>query len=74
MFHYLLNAVCLNTFIIYKKGGCISRLDFLEKLAESLSSMGGVVEHTTRGCPSKSPKPSRLLGRCFPDMVPVMSK
>ena len=25
-------------------------------------------------CPSTSPKPSRLLGRCFPDMVPGTSK
>jgi len=69
MFHYLINAVCLNTFIIYKKSGSISRLDFLVKLAESLSSMGGVVEPATRGCPSKSLKPSRFLGHCFPDMV-----
>jgi len=75
MFRYLLNVVCLNTFIIYKKmGGSISRLDFLLTLAESLSSMGGVVEPATRGRPSKSPKPSRLLGHCFPDMVPGTSK
>jgi len=59
MFCYLLNVVCLNAFIIYKKkGGTISRLDFLLTLAESLSSMGGVVEPTTRGRTSKSPKPS----------------
>ena len=71
MFHYLLDVVCLNAFIKYKKkGGSISRLDFLLTLAESLSSMGGVVELPTRGRPSKSPKPSRLLGHCFPDMVP----
>ena len=75
MFSYLLNVVCLNAFIIYlKKGGSISRLDFLLTLAESLSSMGGVVEPATRGCQSKSPKPSRLLGCCFPDMVPGTSK
>jgi len=75
MFRYLLDVVCLNAFIIYKKkGGSISRLDFLLTLADSLSSMGGVVELATRGCPSKSPKPSRLLGRCFPDMVPGTSK
>jgi hypothetical protein len=73
MFRYLLDVVCLNTFIIYKKGGSISRLDFLLTLAESLSSMGGVLEPTTRGRPSKSPKPTRLLGRCFPDMVPGSS-
>jgi len=75
MFRYLLDVVCLNAFIIYKKkGGSISRLDFLLTLAESLSSMGGVVEPATRGRTSKSPKPSRLLGRCFPDMVPGLSK
>jgi hypothetical protein len=74
MFHYLLDVVCLNAFIIYKKGGSLSRLDFLLTLAESLSSMGGVVEPATRGRPSNSPKPSRLLGRCFPDMVPGTSK
>ena len=74
MFRYLLNVVCLNAFIIYKKVGSISRLDFLLTLAESSSSMGGVVECTTRGHPSKSPKPSRLLGRSFPDMVPETSK
>jgi len=75
MLRYLLDVVCLNAFIIYKKkGGSISRLDFLLTLAESLSSMGGVVEPATRGRPSKSPKPSRLLGRCFPDMVPGTSK
>ena len=69
------DVVCLNAFIIYKKKvGSISRLDFLLTLAESLSSMGGVVEPATRGRPSKSPKPSRLLGRCFPDMVPGLSK
>jgi len=74
MCRYLLDVVCLNAFIIYKKkGGSISRLDFLLTLAESLSSMGGVVEPATRGRPSKSPKP-RLLGRCFPDMVPGTSK
>jgi len=40
MFRYLLDVVCLNEFIIYKKkGGSISRLDFLLTLAESLSSM-----------------------------------
>jgi len=49
-------------------------LDFLLTLAETLSSMGGVVELATRGCPSKSPKPSRLLGRCFPELVPGTSK
>jgi len=75
MFRYLLDVVCLDAFIIYKKkGGSISRLNFLLTLAESLSSMGGVVELATRGRPSKSPKPSRLLGRCFPDMVPGTSK
>ena len=75
MFCYLLDVVCLNAFIIYKKkGGSISRLDFLLTLAESLSSMGGVVEPATKGRPSNSPKPTRLLGRCFPDMVPGASK
>ena len=75
MFHYLLKVVCLNAFITYKKkGGSISRLDFLLTLAESSSSMGGVVEPATRGHPSKSAKPSQLLGWCFPDMVPWTSK
>ena len=74
MFRYLLDVLCLNTFIMYKKKrGSICRLDFLLTLAESLSSVGGVVEPATRGRPSKSPKP-RLLGRCFPDMVPGTSK
>ena len=74
MFCYLLDVVCLNAFIIYKKkGGSISRLDFLLTLAESLSSIGGMVEPETRGRPSKSPKPSGFLG-CFPDMVPGTSK
>jgi hypothetical protein len=59
MFRYLLDVVCLNAFIIYKKeSGSISRLDFLLTLAESLSSISGVVEPATRGLPSKSPKPS----------------
>jgi len=75
MFCHLLDLACLNTFIIHKKkGGSISRLDFLLPLAESLSSVGGVVEPATRGRTSKSPKPSRFLGRCFPDMVPGTSK
>jgi len=75
MFCYLLDVVCLNAFIIYKKKcGSISRLDFLLTLAESLSSVGGVVEPATRGRPSKSPIPSQLLGCCFPDMVPGTSK
>jgi len=75
MFCYLLDVVCLNAFMIYKKkGGSISRLDFLLTLAESLSSMSGVVEPATRGRPSKSHKPSRLHGRCFPDKVPGTSK
>jgi len=74
MFRYLLDVVRLNAFIIYKKGGSICMLDFLLTLAESLSSMAGVVEPATRGRPSKSPKPSRLLGCCFPDMVPGTSK
>jgi len=75
MFRYLLDVVCLNAFIIYKKkGGSISRFDFLLILAESLSSMGGLVEPAIRGCSSKSPKLSQLLGRCFPDMVPGTSK
>ena len=75
MFRYLLDVVCLNAFIIYrKKGGTFSRLRFLLTLGESLSSMGGLVEPATRGRPSKSPKPSRLLGRCFPDVVPGTSK
>jgi hypothetical protein len=73
-FRYFLDVVCLNAFIIYKKGGSISRLDFLLTLAESSSSMGGVLEPVTRGRPSKSPKPSRLHGCCFPDMVPGTSK
>ena len=34
MFRYLLDVVCLNAFIVYKKGGSISRLDFLLTLAE----------------------------------------
>jgi len=75
MFGSLLDVVYLNTFIIYKKkDGSISRLDFLLTLAESLSSVGGVVEPAIRGRPSKSPKPFRLLGRYFPDMVPGTSK
>jgi hypothetical protein len=57
-----------------KKGGSISRLDFLLTLAESLSSVDAVVEPSTRGCPSKSLKPSQLLGHCFPDMVPRTPK
>ena len=37
MFRYLLDVVCLNAFIVYKKkGGSISRLDFLLTLAENL--------------------------------------
>jgi hypothetical protein len=43
-------------------------------IAESLSSMGGVEEPATKGCPSKSHKTSRLFGRCFPNMVPGTSK
>jgi len=74
MFRYLLDVVCLNAFIIYKDGSIYRLLDFLLTLAESLSSMGGVVEPATRGRPSKSPKPSWLLGCCFPDMVPGTSK
>jgi hypothetical protein len=75
MFCSLLDVVYLNTFIIYKKKvGSNSRLDFLLTLAESLSSVGGVVEPAIRGRPSKSPKPFRLLGRCFPDMVQGTSK
>jgi hypothetical protein len=75
MFRYLLDAFCLNAFIIYKKkSGSIYRLDSLLKLAESLSIMGGVMEPVTRGRPSKSPKPTLLLGRCFPDIVPGTSK
>jgi len=71
MFCYLLNVVCLNAFIVIKKKrGSNSRFDFLLTLAESLSSMGGVVEPATRGRPSKSPKPSQILGH----MVPGMSK
>jgi len=58
LFRYLLDVFCLNAFIIYKKKGkSISRLDFHLTLAGSLSSVGGVVEPATRGCPSKSPKP-----------------
>ena len=75
MFCHLLDVFCLNAFIIYKnKGGSISRLDFRLTMAESSSSMGRVVEPATRGHPSKSPKPSWLLGCCFPDMVPGASK
>ena len=70
-----LDVVCLNAFIIYKKkGGSISRLDFLLTLAESLNSMGGVVGPATKGRPSRSHKPPRLLGRCFPLLVPGASK
>jgi hypothetical protein len=75
IFRYLLDVVCLNAFIIYKKKcGSISRLDFLLTLAESWTSMGGMVEPATRGRPSKSPETSQLLGRCFPDMAPGTSK
>jgi len=75
MFRYFLDVVCLKAFIIYKKkGGSISRLDFLLTLAESSSSMGGMVEPAIRGHPSKSPKPSQLFGCCFPDLVPGTSK
>jgi hypothetical protein len=74
MFRFLLDVVWLNAFITYKKKvGSIFRLDFLLTLAESLSSVGGVVEPATRGRLLKSPKP-RLLGRCFPDMLPGTSK
>ena len=59
---------------IQEEGWKLSRLDFLLTLAESLSSMCGVVEPATRGRPTKSPRPSRLLGRCFPYMVPGTSK
>jgi hypothetical protein len=69
MFCCLLSSVCLNALIIYKKDGRISRLDFLLTLAENMSSLGGVVEPATRDCLSKSPKPSRLIGRCFPNTV-----
>jgi hypothetical protein len=67
MFHYLLDLVCLNAFIIHKKSERISRLDFLLTLAESLSSWGRVVEPSTRGSPIKiTPTfstPSTLLPR-----------
>jgi len=49
---------------MYKKqGGSISRLDFLLILAESRSSLGGVVQLATRGHPSKLPTPCTLLPR-----------
>jgi len=58
MFHYLLDVVCLNAFIIYKKkGGSISRLDFLLTLGESLSSMGGVMEPAIRVTRQNHPNP-----------------
>jgi len=38
---------------MYKQGGSISRLDFLLILAESQSSLGGVVQPATWGHPSK---------------------
>jgi len=62
MFRCLLEVVCLIAFIIHKKkGGSISRLNFLLTLAESSSSTGGAVEPPTRGRPSKSHKISRFL-------------
>jgi len=45
---------------MYKKGGSISRLYFLLILAESQSSLGGVVQPATRGHPSKLPTPWTL--------------
>jgi hypothetical protein len=39
-----------------------------------MSSLGGVVEPATKGCPLKSSKPPRLLWRCFSDTLPGTSK
>jgi hypothetical protein len=54
---YNLVRECLKKYY-KKKGGTISRLDFLLILAESLSLVGGVVEPSTRGHLSNSPVPS----------------
>ena len=79
MFRHILDIAVLNSFICYRQlGGKLDRVNFIITLAENLvatyaTNLPG--PSTSRGRPAKIiAKPSRLIGRHFPDKCPPSAK
>ncbi|KAG8227089.1 hypothetical protein J437_LFUL007426 [Ladona fulva] len=75
IFCHLMDMAMLNGYTIYKKNmGKLSRKEFLIMLAEILIERFRKDFQTSQGSPSKSPKPSHLTEKHFPDVVPPTTK
>ena len=75
MFRHMLDIAVLNSFITYAKmGGKKKRLEFITTLGENIIASNAPdmpVPSTSGGRPARiHAKPSRLLGRHFPDYCP----
>lgn len=74
IFLHSLDMVCLNAYLLYKKdGGHLDKLHFLIEIVEkNVEKYGNVSQSpsTSKGRPSLTPKPSRLIERHFADYIP----
>lgn len=74
IFRHFLDLTALNCYLIYKKlGGKESRLNFMMHLGESLIEKYAVPRNVAER-KSKTPRPSRLIERHFPDLIPPTTK
>lgn len=74
IFRHFLDVATLNSFILYKKlGGQKNRLNFLLDLGEQMVEQYAT-EREVCGRRPKIPRPSRLLERHFPDLIPPTTK
>ncbi|KAG8223608.1 hypothetical protein J437_LFUL003476 [Ladona fulva] len=70
IFRHLIDMTMLNAFSLYKiNGGNFSRKEFVIMLEEKLIEKYGREHNMVVGRPSKSPRPTRLTEKHFPDFV-----
>lgn len=74
IFLHLIDVICFNSYVLYKKNnGKLCRLNFLlECVEEIVEQYANHQEHVSQiGRPSKCTKPTRLIGKHFPNFIPA---
>lgn len=76
IFLHLIDIICLNSYILYKKNnGKLNRLNFLLECIERIVEEYAIQQTETSrvGRRNKSAKPTRLIGKHFPNFIPSTS-
>ncbi|KAG8239090.1 hypothetical protein J437_LFUL018811 [Ladona fulva] len=75
IFRHVIDMAMLNAYALYeKKNGKLTRKEFIITLGEQLIEKYGQNLEVVKGRPSKSPRPTRITEKHFPDFVPSTTK